>query len=95
MEGIRRRNKKFAEILLCQSVIVIKKTSNVLFKKFFGYPLPSGFTALIFAISLFSGVQLISLGILGEYISRIYLQVKNRPLYLVKKIITNKQEING
>ncbi len=69
--------------------------SYVLFKRFFGYPLPSGFTALIFSISLFSGVQLISLGILGEYISRIYLQVKNRPLYLVKKIIANKQEVNG
>lgn len=69
--------------------------SYVLFKRFFGYPLPSGFTALIFSISLFSGVQLISLGILGEYISRIYLQVKNRPLYLVNKIIANKQEVNG
>ncbi len=69
--------------------------SYVLFKKFFGYPLPSGFTALIFSLSLFSGVQLISLGILGEYISRIYVQVKNRPLYLVKKVIKNKQEENG
>ncbi|MEJ0057120.1 MAG: glycosyltransferase family 2 protein [Bacteroidota bacterium] len=69
--------------------------SFVLFKKFFGYPLPSGFTALIFSVSLFSGVQLISLGVLGEYISRIYLQVKNRPLYLVRKIIANKQELNG
>lgn len=75
-------------------LISVVYLSYVLFKKLFGYPLPSGFTALIFAISLFSGVQLISLGILGEYISRIYLQVKNRPLYLVKKVIRNKQEMN-
>lgn len=69
--------------------------SYVLFKKILGYPLPSGFTALIFAISLFSGVQLISLGVIGEYVSRIYQQVKNRPLFLVRKVIANGKEDNG
>jgi hypothetical protein len=50
---------------------------------------------LIFAIILFSGVQLISLGIIGEYLARIYMQVKNRPLYIIgKKIIGGKIE-NG
>lgn len=62
----------------------------VLLKKVLGYEVPAGFTTLIFAITLFSGVQLISLGIIGEYLARIYLQVKNRPLYLIDKVITKK-----
>jgi dolichol-phosphate mannosyltransferase len=48
---------------------------------------PRGFITLIFAISLFSGVQLISLGILGEYVLRIYRQVLNRPLFIVARTI--------
>lgn len=69
--------------------------SYVLAKKIMGYPMPSGFTALIFAISLFSGVQLICLGVIGEYVSRIYMQVKNRPLFLVRKVIKDRQEHRG
>jgi len=54
---------------------------------------PKGFTTLIFAIVLFSGVQLLSLGIIGEYILRIFFQVKQRPLYIVKsKIINGKPD---
>src|SRR5690606_14185368 len=64
----------------------------VLFKKLMGYPMPSGFTALIFAIILFSGVQLICLGIIGEYVSRIYMQVKDRPLFLIRKVIERGAE---
>ncbi len=67
----------------------------VVYKKIMGYPLPSGFTALIFAIILFSGVQLICLGIIGEYLARIYMQVKNRPLFIIKNKIVAKEEKNG
>jgi polyisoprenyl-phosphate glycosyltransferase len=56
---------------------------------------PEGFTALIVAITLFSGVQLISLGLIGEYVLRIYNQVRNRPLYIVDKHIVDKEELNG
>ena len=67
----------------------------VLVKKLLGYELPSGFTTLIMAITLFSGVQLISLGVIGEYLARIYLQVKNRPLFLVDNVIQDGTTING
>ena len=46
-----------------------------------------GFITTIFAITLFSGVQLVSLGIIGEYLSRIYAQVRERPLFIVKEVI--------
>jgi polyisoprenyl-phosphate glycosyltransferase len=42
-----------------------------------------GVSTLLFAILLLGGLQLITLGIIGEYISRIYDEVKRRPLYLV------------
>ena len=46
---------------------------------------PQGFTAQIVALTLFSGVQLVSLGIIGEYVMRIFFEVKKRPLFIVKE----------
>jgi glycosyltransferase involved in cell wall biosynthesis len=48
----------------------------------FGVDTP-GFPSLIVSIAFFAGVQLLSLGVLGEYIARIFAEVKGRPLYLV------------
>ena len=60
-----------------------------IYRKVYYNDVPQGFSALILAIILFSGVQLISLGLIGEYVLRIYDQVRNRPLYVVDKIIQN------
>jgi glycosyltransferase involved in cell wall biosynthesis len=49
---------------------------------FFGSDLP-GFPTLVVSIMFFSGIQLISLGMIGEYVGRIFAEVKRRPLYLV------------
>ncbi|MBC7867454.1 MAG: glycosyltransferase family 2 protein [Gloeobacteraceae cyanobacterium ES-bin-316] len=65
-----------------------------IYKKLVFGTVPEGFTALIFAIVLLSGVQLLSLGIIGEYILRIFFQVKQRPLYIVKSKVINGKEIN-
>lgn len=46
-----------------------------------------GFPTLVISIMLFSGVQLISLGVLGEYVARIYDEVKARPLFLIDETI--------
>lgn len=52
---------------------------------------PEGFVSIFFAIILFSGVQLISIGVIGEYVLRIFFQVKKRPLFIIKNRIQNKQ----
>ncbi len=44
-----------------------------------------GWTTLITVVLFFAGVQLISVGVLGEYIARIFGEVKNRPVYLVRR----------
>ncbi len=58
-----------------------------IFFKLYYHNVPPGFTTLLFAIVLFSGVQLISLGVIGEYVLRIFFQVKGRPLFVVKSCI--------
>jgi polyisoprenyl-phosphate glycosyltransferase len=40
-------------------------------------------------------VQLISLGLIGEYVLRIYNQVRNRPLYIIDKVIVDQEMKNG
>ena len=48
----------------------------------YGIDVP-GFPSLIISVMFFAGVQLISLGVLGEYLGRMYEEVKGRPLFLV------------
>ncbi len=63
----------------------------VVLKKIFYGDVPQGFTALLFMIILFGGIQLLAIGIIGEYVLRIFFQVKKRPLYILKERIVNKK----
>ncbi|MBQ7359847.1 MAG: glycosyltransferase family 2 protein [Lachnospiraceae bacterium] len=52
----------------------------------FGDPV-SGWPSLVCIISMISGVQLFCIGIVGQYLAKTYMEVKNRPIYLVKEEI--------
>ena len=55
----------------------------------------TGWTALIIAILLLGGAQLISLGIIGEYVGRLYGEAKHRPLYLVRETLGTATPAQG
>lgn len=57
-----------------------------LYAKLFLDRSPAGFTALILTIIFVSAVNLFFMGIIGEYVGRVYQQVKARPLYVVERI---------
>jgi len=52
---------------------------------------PKGFTALFLGLAFVSGVQLLFLGIIGEYVGRIYNEVKRRPLYVVDRVVRGRK----
>jgi dolichol-phosphate mannosyltransferase len=52
----------------------------------------SGWTSLIISVLFIGGVQLITIGIIGEYIARINNDVRNRPLYIIEEENIEKQE---
>jgi len=54
-----------------------------LFMRIFTSTWVEGWTALMIAVLFMGGVQLLCLGILGEYVGRIYSEVKRRPLYVI------------
>jgi len=60
----------------CYAMVILLKTL------IYGTDVP-GFPTLVISVMFFAGVQLISLGVLGEYLGRMYEEVKGRPLFLV------------
>jgi len=51
---------------------------------------PQGFTALIFVITFLSGMNLFFLGIIGEYVGRVYEEAKARPHYVVRRVFSQR-----
>ena len=72
-------------LALCYAMFILVKTL------IFGADVP-GFPTLIISVMFFAGVQLISLGVIGEYLGRMYEEVKGRPLFLVAETLGIDEE---
>lgn len=68
----------FCLIAFIMIIVVIVKTLA------FGDP-TTGWPSLVCIIFMVSGIQLLCIGVIGEYLSKMYLEVKNRPIYIVKE----------
>jgi polyisoprenyl-phosphate glycosyltransferase len=62
-----------------------------LLQKIFGIHLTPGLPTTVLCVTFFAGVQLLCLGLMGEYIGRIYDEVKRRPLFIVDKIYSKNK----
>jgi dolichol-phosphate mannosyltransferase len=70
-------------------------SAYTLYARLFLHRAPAGFTALMLFMSFLSGVQLLFLGIVGEYVGRIYQEAKHRPIYIVGNVIRHTARISG
>jgi glycosyltransferase involved in cell wall biosynthesis len=69
------------------SLLGLISGSYILLKKLFiGYYV-LGYASVIVAILFFSGVQLLCLGVIGEYLTRVYREAQGRPLYVIKETV--------
>lgn len=74
----------------CASAFSVLYALYALYVKFWLHA-PQGFTALIVSVTFLSGINLFFLGIIGEYIGRIYEEAKGRPHYIVRKVTKTRQ----
>lgn len=79
----------FVAVVLCLLALVW-----TLYLRFFTDETVQGWTSVIVVVLFLGGIQLISLGIIGQYVGRIFEEVKERPLYVVEEVVDGGDE-NG
>jgi len=71
----------------CVSALASLYALWAIFQRLFLDTSPQGFTALIVAITFFAGIQLLFLGLIGEYLGRVYDEAKGRPNFVVTDVV--------
>ena len=75
----------FALVVFCAGVLCWS-----LYERLFAGHTPAGWTSVIAVVLLLGGVQLLSLGMIGQYVARIFDEAKQRPVYLVDEVIEGR-----
>jgi len=77
----------------CVSAAASVYALYAIFQRLFLGTSPQGFTALIVAITFFAGVQLLFLGLIGEYLGRVYDEAKGRPHFVVTETVRDAEPL--
>lgn len=77
--------------LVSAALSALYSVAVIIQKLAFGIDVP-GYATIVVLLLFLGGMQLFCLGLLGEYISKIYIQVKDRPVYIIKEVITNDKK---
>ncbi|MBN1490698.1 MAG: glycosyltransferase, partial [Phycisphaerae bacterium] len=70
---------------LCTLTLGLAYAVYILVARFAGVPIERGWTGMMMTVLILGGVQLLCLGIMAEYLGRVYEEVKRRPLYVVRE----------
>jgi glycosyltransferase involved in cell wall biosynthesis len=80
---------------LCVSVMSFVLAVFYLIKKLTSGLNPPGFATLIVSLFFLAGIQLITIGVIGEYVGRIFEEVKHRPLYVLRRATGDRSRSGG
>ncbi len=83
LTGFSTKPLRFATRLAFYSLLVTVLMAVYVFGSLILYSTVPGWASIVLAISFFSAIQLLTLGIMGEYIGRLYMEAKHRPLYFL------------
>lgn len=75
-------------------IFILMFSIFLLIQKIFGKPL-EGFTTVIIFLGLISSFNILAIGLVGEYVSRIYNEVKERPNYIIEDMVIKSDKISG
>ena len=96
MEGITSLSTKPIKMITGLGVSIFLVSIIVLIysllRHFSGHTIP-GWTTTVLSVWAIGGLIMISLGVIGEYIGKIYLETKNRPRFIIKDYIGDEEDV--